>query len=150
MPIVTNNQFRLWLKNTANMKLSYDASVLRITYKGLKNFQSFMDFNHDSIESLSKSCIKNIDTIVADFPNGIAYENAVPETNISTISIRCLVVATDAVKHYTTNRQTPDFDNMHYVNVLGEFKTAYDAYVLLKKKTLLKFPLSVISTKRRK
>ena len=50
MPIVTNNQYRLWLKSTVNMKLSSDASVLSITYEGLKNFQYFMDFNHDSIE----------------------------------------------------------------------------------------------------
>ena len=50
MPIVTNNQYRLWLKSTVNMKLSSDASVLSITYEVLKSFQYFMDFNHDSIE----------------------------------------------------------------------------------------------------
>ena len=30
---------------------------------------------------------------------------------------------------------------MHYVNVLGEFKTDYDAYVLLKKQTSPEVPL---------
>ena len=35
MPIVTNNQYRVWLKSAANMKLSSDASVLNITYEGL-------------------------------------------------------------------------------------------------------------------
>ena len=54
------------------MKLSSDASVLRITYEALANFQSFMDFDWDIIESLSKSCSKNIDRIVAGVPNGIA------------------------------------------------------------------------------
>ena len=32
MPIVTNNQYRLWLKSTVKMKLSTDASVMSITY----------------------------------------------------------------------------------------------------------------------
>ena len=50
-----NNQYRVWLKSSANMKLSYDASVLNITYEGLTNFQYFMEFDCDSIESLSKS-----------------------------------------------------------------------------------------------
>ena len=54
------------------MKLSSYAYVLRITYEGLTNLQSFMDFNHDSIKSLSKSCIKNIDRIIADVTNGVA------------------------------------------------------------------------------
>ena len=42
MPIVTNNQYRSWLKIAVNMKLSYNASVLRNTYEGLTKFQSFM------------------------------------------------------------------------------------------------------------
>ena len=53
------------------MKLSSNASLLRITHEGLKNFQSFIDFDRDSIKSLSKYCSKNIDTIVTDVPNGI-------------------------------------------------------------------------------
>ena len=128
-----NNQYRLWLKIVANMKLSSDASVLRITYEGLTNFQSFMDSNHDSIKLHPKACSKEINRIIADIPHGIAPENAVPGTNIITISTRLLVVATNAVKYYTAIRRMPKFDNMHYVNVLGEFKTDYNAYVLLKK-----------------
>ena len=48
MPIVTNNQYYSWLKSAANMKLSSNASVLKIAYAGLTDFQSFMDFNSDS------------------------------------------------------------------------------------------------------
>ena len=81
------------------MKLSSDASVLRITYEGLTNFQSFMDFDRDSIVSLSKACSKEIDMIIADVPNGIAAENAAPGTNISTISILRIIVATNAMKY---------------------------------------------------
>ena len=52
MPIVTNNQYRPWLKSAANMKLSSDKSVIRVTYEGLTNFQSFMDFYCNSIKSI--------------------------------------------------------------------------------------------------
>ena len=109
------------------MKLSSDVSVLSITYEGLTNFQSLMGFDRDSIESIYKAYIKDIDAIIYDVPNAIAVENAVPGTNISNISIYLLVVAANSVKYYTEIRQTPDFDNMHYVNVLGEFKTDFGA-----------------------
>lgn len=123
------------------MKLSSDSSVLRITYEGLTNFTSFLDFDRDSIESLSKACSRQIDAIAADAVNGIAAENAVPAANISTISIRRLVVATNAVRFYTSIDRVPDFDNMHYVNVLSDFKIDYDAYMLLKKQDSPDAPL---------
>ena len=135
MPIVTNNEYCSWKKSAVNMKLSSDTSVMRITYEVLTKFQSFMDFNSNIIESLSKACTMNIDRIIADVPNGIAAKNAVRRTNIITISIRPLVVATNTVRYYTSIGQTPNFDNTYYVNVFGEFKTDYNAYILLKKKT---------------
>ena len=124
------------MKSAANMKLSSDASVLRITCEGLTKFQSFIDFDHNSIKSTSKACSNNIDRIVADVPNLIASENATPDTNISTISILRLVVANNAVKYYTAIGRTTEFDNIHYVNVLGEFKTDYYTYTMLKEQTL--------------
>ena len=75
------------------MKLSPNSPVLRINYEGLTNFQYFMNFDRDSIESLSKSCSKNIYAIKAAVQNGIAAENSVTGTNISTISICRLVIA---------------------------------------------------------
>ena len=128
MLIVTNNQFRSWLKSAANMKLSSNASVLRIIYEIITNFQFLMDFDRDqdSIKSISKYCNKNIDAIVVDFPTGISAKNAVPGMKISTISIRRLVVATNAVKYCNKIGQKPDFENMRYVNVLGEFNTDFD------------------------
>ena len=101
MPIATNNQYRSCTKSAVNMKLSSNASVMRITYEVLTNFQSFMDFDHNSIKSLSKACRKNIYRIISDAPNGIAAENDVLGTNISKISIPQLVVAANAVKYYT-------------------------------------------------
>ena len=141
MPIVTKNQYHLWLKSAANMRLSSDASVLRITYEGLTKFQSFMDFDWNSIESLSKACSKDIDGIINYVPNGIAAKNNVTATSTSTISIQKLFFDTNDVKYYTAIGQMPDFENMHYVNVIGEFKTDYYVYSLKKKKTLHKFPL---------
>ena len=115
--------------------------MLRFTYEGLTNFQSSVDFERDSIKSISKFCSKNIDAIVANVPDGIAAKNAVPGTNISTISICRLVVATNDVKYYTAIGWMPAFDNMQYVNVLGYLKTDYDDYVLLKKQTSHEVPL---------
>ena len=123
MPILTKNQYLSWLKSAANIKLSSNESVLRITYEGLTNFQSFMDFDRDSIKSLSKFCREDFDMIISDVPNGRAVKTAVPGTNIITISIRQLVVATNDMKFYTAIGRTPEFDNMHHVNVLGDFKT---------------------------
>ena len=123
------------------MKLSMDSSVTRITYEGITNFASFLDFDRESIETLSKACSRPIDEIQVDVANGIAAENAVPAANISTISIRRLVVATGAVKYYTSIDRVPDFDNMHYVDVLSDFKVDYDAYMLLKKQDSPEPPL---------
>ena len=75
MPTVTNAQFRGWIKSATNMKLSSYASVLHITYEGLINFDSFTDFDRESIESLGKACSKTIDTIIADPLNGIHVDN---------------------------------------------------------------------------
>ena len=99
------------------------------------NLQSFVEFNRNSIKLILKAWSKNIDAIVADVPNGTDTKNAIPGMNIRPISTWRLVVATNAVKYYTAIGRTPEFDNMHYVNVLGGFNTDYNAYVLLKKHT---------------
>ena len=123
------------------MKLSSDAAVTRITYEGVTNFASFLDFDRESIESLSKACQRTIVAIAEDADNGIAAEPEIPGANISTISIRRLVVATDAVKYYDSIGRTPTFDNMHYVNVLAAFRTAFDAYKLLRQKDAPEVPV---------
>ena len=79
MPHVTNAQFRGWIKAAIDMKLSSDASVLLITYKELTNFDSFMDSDHERIESLGKLCINTIVDIIDDPLNGIQSENEVKE-----------------------------------------------------------------------
>ena len=148
MPHVTNAQFRGWLKSAVNMKLSSYASVLRITYEGLKKFDSFTDFDRESIESLGKAYSKTIDDIIADPPNGIQAENEVPQTNISTIYIRRLVVATHAINYHCSIGRVPGYYNMNYVNVLSAFNADHDAYSLIWKQYSPDTPFVVIRTRK--
>ena len=131
MPPQTNAAFRNWLKSSSNMKLSSDAAVRRITYEGITNYRSLLDFDKESIEALPKACSKNIEAIEADEDNGIDEEVPIPGANINSIAIRRLVVATQAVKYYVDVGQEPNDSNMHYTNVLSKFKTNFEAYSLL-------------------
>ena len=140
MPPVVNNTFKNWLKANVNIKLASDAAVLRITHEGVTDFPSLVDFDRDSIESLGKVCNRKIDKITEDIPNGIPAENEVAGANISSISIRRLVVAMDASKYYKSIGRTATIDNMHYSNVLKAFKEDHEAYVLLKKQDEPKYP----------
>ena len=134
MAIMTNNQYELWLKSTENMRLLSDASVLSITYEGLTNFQYFMDFNHNSIKSLLIACIKEIDSIVSDVPNWIFSTKSCPgdkhQHNFNPPN--CCNYKCCEILH--SDRTNSDFENMHYVNLLGEFTTDYNAYVMMKGK----------------
>ena len=141
MPPVTNTRYRGWLKDAVNTNLPSDASVLRITYKGLTNFDSFTDFYRENIQSLRKACGKTIDAITSGPLNDIKADNEVPKTNISTISIRRLVVATHAVNYYCSIRRVPGYNNMNYINVLAAFKTDHDEYSLLRKQDSPDTPL---------
>ena len=133
MPPAVTIAFKAWLKANVNMKLASDAAVLRITYEGVTDFASLLDFDRDSIEALSKACSKNIPAVTEDAANGIAAENEVPGTNISSISIRRLVVAMHAAKYYASIGRAITAANMHYGTVLTGFKMDYEAYSLLKK-----------------
>jgi hypothetical protein len=133
MPPAVTVAFKAWLKANVNMKLASDAAVLRMTYEGVTDFASLLDFDRDSIEALSKACSKTIPAVTEDAANGIAAENEVPGANISSISIRRLVVAMHAAKYYASIGRSITAVNMHYGNVLTGFKTDYEAYSLLKK-----------------
>jgi hypothetical protein len=133
MPPTVTNTFKAWLKANVNMKLASDAAVLRLTYEGVTDFASLLDFDRDSIEALSKACSKTIPAVAEDLANGIVAENEVPGANIGSISIRRLVVAMHAAKYYTSIGRNINAVNMHYGNVLTGFKTDYEAYSLLKK-----------------
>ena len=85
--------FKAWLKDSTNMKLSSDASVLRLTKEGITNFESLTDFDKKSLERLPATISKAIDAIIVDVPNNINAEPAVPGANLSSISVRRLIVA---------------------------------------------------------
>ena len=133
MPPAVTIAFKAWLKANVNMKLASDAAVLRMSYEGVTDFASLIDFDRDSIEALTKACSKTIPAVTEDAANGIAAENEVPGANISSISIRRLVVAMHAAKYYDSIGRAINAANMHYGNVLVGFKTDYEAYSLLKK-----------------
>ena len=54
------------------------------------------------------------------------------------------------MNYYTVIVKAPNFDNMHYYNVIGGFKTKYDSYVLLKKQTSPKVPFVSDKDKEKK
>ena len=141
MPPATTATFKSWLKANTNMKLASDAAVLRITYEGVTDWASLVDFDRESIEALSKACSKTIPAISEDTSNGIAAESEVEGANLSSISIRRLVVAMHAAKYYTSIGRNLTAANMHYNNVLTGFKTDYEAYTLLRKQDEPEAPL---------
>ena len=140
MPVTVTAAFKQWLKSASNIKLSSDSAVTRITYEGLTNFDSLQDFDKKSIESLASTCRKEIPAITADLANGIAAEIEIPGANVSSISIRRLIVACSAAKFYNSVERTMTNANMHYGNVLQDFKVEYEAYIALKDEEAPKAP----------
>ena len=85
MPPNVSIAFRTWLKANTGMKLSYDSSVTRILYEGITNYDSLLDFDTKSIQSLPAVCKGAIPAIEADLAEAVEAEAAVPGANISTI-----------------------------------------------------------------
>ena len=108
------------------MKLSSDAAVLCLLQEGLTNFDSLTDFDKKSLERLPSVCKETIPAIAADLPNGIAAENKIPGANISSISVQRLIVAMHAAEYYTAINPSMTIANMHYANVLKNFKIEWD------------------------
>ena len=122
------------------MKLSSDVAVSRVLHEGINNYESLTDFDKKSIEKLPSVCKEGIDAIQEDLPNGIAAENAVNGATISSISVRRLIVAVEAAKYYEMIGRTMTPANMHYANVLKDFKMEYDSYVEVKDSNAPKIP----------
>ena len=95
----TNATFRNWLKGGNNIKLSTDSAVLRIVHEGITDFNSFLDFDRDSLKALPRACSKNIDAVVEDLANNVVAEPAVAGANINSLAVRRLVVAMRASKY---------------------------------------------------
>ena len=129
MPPVVLASYRSWIKSVSNIKLSSDAAVTRITHEGVTNFSSLEDVDKNSIKSLASTCKEKIP---ADLANGIQEEIEINGANVSSISIRRLIVASDAAKFYVSVGRTTTNVNMHYTNVLQDFKLEHEGYTALK------------------
>ena len=114
------------------MKLSSDASVLRLTHEGITNFASLSDFDKKSTQLLPQIYKNRIAAIVEDLPNNIAAEAAVPGANVSSISVSRLIIAVNAAKYYNSIVRAMNSQNMNYTNVLNTFKIKYEACISIK------------------
>ena len=138
--VVVSNAFRNWLKAGTNIKLSSDAAVTRITHEGITNFDSLADFDKKSIERLPQICKEAIPAIVVDAANDVEAEIAVNGANISSISVRRLITAANAVVYYQSIGRAMTPATMHYNNVLSIFKVEWEAYSELRDADTPKVP----------
>ena len=125
-------QFKNWLKSTTNIRLSSDRAVNRLIAEGIVNFASLLDLDKKSVEALPSVCKETIPAVAADVNNGIAAEAAVNGANITSISVRRLIVAVNAAYYYHSIGRTLDHRCLHYDNVLSKFKTEWDNYQTLR------------------
>jgi len=131
--VIISAAFKSWLKASTNMKLSSDASVNRVTLEGITDFNSLVDFDKQTIQYLPKVCKETIAAIIADPANNITAEVEVPGANVSSISVQRLLVAYKAAKYYDSIDRVMTTGNMHYMNVLVNFKLEYVAYEAMRK-----------------
>lgn len=124
--------FKNWLKANTGMKLVTDSAVNRIICEGITNYDSLLDFDKKSIQTLPSVCKEHIPAIEADAQAGTAAEAAVPGANISTISTRRLIIAMQAAIYYTSIGRAKSPSSMHYNNVLSNFKLEWEDYESLK------------------
>ena len=94
--VTTSAIFRSCLKASTNTKLSSDASVLRVTNKGITSYNNLVDFDKESIKNLPRVCKGSIDAIAADMANNVQAETALPGANVSSISVQRLIVTANA------------------------------------------------------
>ena len=52
--VTTSATLRSWIKDSNNMKLSSDASVLRVTHEGINSYDNLVDFDKGSNQEYPK------------------------------------------------------------------------------------------------
>ena len=80
--LATTQAFRGCLKSSNNMKLSSDASALRISHEGITNFASLSGLDKKSIDNLTSVCKSNVPVIEANPTNSFASEASVAGVNV--------------------------------------------------------------------
>ena len=131
--VTTTAAFRTWLKSTSNMKSSSDASVARVTYEGITNYESPKDFDEASIKNLPKVCKETINAIPAHAVNNIQAEPEVPGANVRSISVQHIIVVANALRYYDSIGRMMNASNMNWDDVLSHFKIEWEAYEALHK-----------------
>ena len=126
---VTTQAFKGWLKSSNNIKLSSDASALRVTHEGITNFASLSDFCKKSIEILPIICKNIILAIEGDATNSIVADASIPRTNISLTSASRLITSFNSAKCYVYISRAINTQNMGYAIVLVTFTIEYEAYI---------------------
>ena len=101
--VTTSATFRSWLKASTNMKLSSDASVLRVTHEGITSYYTLVDFDKAAIKNLPRVYKWSIDSIAADVANNVQAEAAVPCANVCSISVQSLNVSANAARYYASH-----------------------------------------------
>ena len=61
--------FRQWLRQGTNMKLSTNANANRVIAEGLNDLNALLDFDKDSLEALPKACSRALPAVEADPDN---------------------------------------------------------------------------------
>ena len=84
----------------------------------MTNFSSLQDFDKKSIEYLLSIYEERIPSVTADPANGISEELEIVVANVSSISIRRLIVDFNTVKFCVSVGRTMTNANIHYTNVL--------------------------------
>ena len=135
------NAFKNWLKSNPNMRLNTASAITRVLAKGLMDFNSLHDFDKKSIQNLPTVCKESIPAIAEDRANNIAAEAPVNGANISSISVRRLIVSVQAAWYYKLIGRVMNTINIHYDNVLVSLKVEYESYAVLKELDAPKYPL---------
>ena len=133
MPVVTTDDFKMFLRSVDFMKLNTKVAVSRVLAEGITDFTSLADFDKDSLKSLTKNCQSEIPKVTADPAAGIEAEAAVKGTCISTVNTIRLLTACNAVKYYKLVCRTPSLSSMSYTNVLSKFQVDFEHYEKLRK-----------------
>ena len=111
-----------------------------IKYEGITAYPSLEDFYNKSIKSLPATCKVMIPAIAEDVATGITTEQEILGANVSSNSVQYLVVASNGTKYYRSIGRVMTAPNMHYSNILANFKIKWDAYQNLKDKDAPKVP----------
>ena len=131
MPVTTQT-FKGWLKYSNNMKISSDASAVRLTHEGVTKSASLSGFDKKSIENLPSVCKNSIPAIEADASNSIAAKSYASGVKISSMSVSRLITNVNAAKHYGLIASAMNPQHISYTSFLETFKIQYEACLSVK------------------